>query len=307
MGENEYNRRLNTVLLYIQDHLSEQLDLEKLSAVACFSKFHFHRIFSAIIGETPGDYIMRLRLERAAALIINSPSLSLIEIGERCGFTSQSIFSRSFSKKYSMPPRQFAKQSRGENTKSKNSQVFSNNGKKSRTGSAYLFNDNSKEKETASTMECEIKTMPSLRMLYLMHHDGYNGKIGLTWHKLIAYAQQRGLFSVNTKMIGMPLDNPDITSPEKCRYKVGITVPESIMAEGEFGVETIPQFTCLVSHFSGREEEISTAYTTIYNKFLVERNLLPDDYPCYEIHLNNPEKDPERKFRYDICVPIKKV
>ncbi len=64
--EKEYYARIRKVLAYIQEHLAEDLSLEKLSGIAFFSPFHFQKIFSHYIGESPKQYIMRLRLERTA-------------------------------------------------------------------------------------------------------------------------------------------------------------------------------------------------------------------------------------------------
>ena len=50
--KNEYLSRLNRTIDYIHSHSHEDLNLGRLAEVACFSKFHFHRIFKAIIGET---------------------------------------------------------------------------------------------------------------------------------------------------------------------------------------------------------------------------------------------------------------
>jgi AraC family transcriptional regulator len=55
------------VLVHIQQHLDEPLRLDELAAIACFSSFHFHRIFRGMVGESVKEYIRRLRLERAAS------------------------------------------------------------------------------------------------------------------------------------------------------------------------------------------------------------------------------------------------
>ena len=54
----EYIVRINKVIDYIQNNLNSQLDLETLARIAYFSKFHFHRIFTAMIGETLNFRIM---------------------------------------------------------------------------------------------------------------------------------------------------------------------------------------------------------------------------------------------------------
>ena len=63
---NDYQERILRVMTHVQMHLDESLDLEELARVACFSSFHFHRVFAAMTGETIADHVRRLRLERAA-------------------------------------------------------------------------------------------------------------------------------------------------------------------------------------------------------------------------------------------------
>ena len=69
-----YLRRINGVIDHIRAHPDGDLSLAALAAVAGFSPFHFHRIFSGIVGETVHDFVQRVRLDRAAALMKGSPS-----------------------------------------------------------------------------------------------------------------------------------------------------------------------------------------------------------------------------------------
>jgi AraC family transcriptional regulator len=104
----EYLARINRVLDYIDNNLAKQFTLEELAAVACFSKFHFIRIFSGIINETPFQYILRIRLQKAASLmVIDQQRKSFTEIAEEVGFTELSILSRNFKKYFGMAPFDF--------------------------------------------------------------------------------------------------------------------------------------------------------------------------------------------------------
>ena len=76
----EYAARMNRVVDYIQGHLSEPLDLERIAAIACFSPFHFHRLFCAWMGETLQVFVHRLRLERAAQMLLFDSSKSISDI-----------------------------------------------------------------------------------------------------------------------------------------------------------------------------------------------------------------------------------
>jgi len=66
----DYAKRMLDIVSYIQRHLGDEITLDELADIACFSKYHFHRIFTGMMGETLKKYIRRLRLERAAMNLI---------------------------------------------------------------------------------------------------------------------------------------------------------------------------------------------------------------------------------------------
>lgn len=81
----EYYKSVNKVIEYINLHLPEVINLQHLAQIANISLFHFHRIFKAIINESPGDYIQRLRLEKAA-FKLQTTKLPIQDIAEQSGY-----------------------------------------------------------------------------------------------------------------------------------------------------------------------------------------------------------------------------
>ena len=77
---------MHRVLEHVDRHLDEQLELEVLASVANFSSFHFHRLFTAWMGETLGDYVRRRRLEMAAQRLIAQPRLPVLQVALSVGF-----------------------------------------------------------------------------------------------------------------------------------------------------------------------------------------------------------------------------
>ena len=90
----EYAARMNRVVDNIESHLADPLDLRHLAGVACFSPFHFHRLFRAWMGETLQDFVHRLRLERAAQILVFQRSKSVSDISLDCGFSSRLVRAR---------------------------------------------------------------------------------------------------------------------------------------------------------------------------------------------------------------------
>ena len=84
----EYSERVNRVIDYINEHLSDSLSLKGLAEIASFSPYHFHRIFHSLTGETLYNFIIRLRLEKAAHRLRYSINRSVTDIAYECGFSS---------------------------------------------------------------------------------------------------------------------------------------------------------------------------------------------------------------------------
>src|SRR5438270_4805023 len=115
-ADSEYTQRIDRVIDYLRGNLDRPVKLAELAEVACFSEFHFHRIFGAVSGETLKVFTNRLRLEKAARLLRYS-GRNLTEIALDCGFSSSATFSRAFRSGYDTSPSQFRKS--GEIKKSK--------------------------------------------------------------------------------------------------------------------------------------------------------------------------------------------
>ena len=98
----EYISRINRVIDYIEKNIDKDLSLEKLAGVAYFSRFHFHRIFRAMVGETLNQFIQRVRVEKAASLLIINPKKSITEIAFECGFSGSATFARAFRETFHM-------------------------------------------------------------------------------------------------------------------------------------------------------------------------------------------------------------
>lgn len=93
---------------YIAEHLSEEITLADLSLVAMFSPWHARRIFIALTGVTPSDYIRRLRL-RNSALRLRDEKVNVSDVAFDLGFGSVDGYTRAFAREFGCNPKQYAK------------------------------------------------------------------------------------------------------------------------------------------------------------------------------------------------------
>ena len=101
-----YIMNIETIIDYIESHLDEKLDLEKVSEAVPYSKYHLHRMFTNTVGMTVHDYVQRRQLTEAAKLLVFSAK-PIIEVAFLCGYESQQAFSSAFKSMYKVPPAQY--------------------------------------------------------------------------------------------------------------------------------------------------------------------------------------------------------
>jgi AraC family transcriptional regulator len=97
---------IEDVKRYIREHIQEPLDRETLAAVAGFSIPHFHRVFTAQVGESAASYVRRLRLERAARKL-RMGAVDITEVALAAGYDSHAAFSKAFRQQFGLSPREF--------------------------------------------------------------------------------------------------------------------------------------------------------------------------------------------------------
>ena len=100
----EYRARINRVMDYIEKNIDREFTLDELAGISFFSKYHFHRIFSSIMGETVFNFIQRTRIEKAAYLLLSDRNMTVTSIAYDCGFSSHALFTRTFKKYFVVSP-----------------------------------------------------------------------------------------------------------------------------------------------------------------------------------------------------------
>jgi len=296
----EYIGRINRVMDYIRKNISGDLRLETLASVANFSPFHFHRLFSAMVGETLNGYIRRLRAQKAASHLIYHPRMSITQIATACGYSSPSAFAREFRRTFGMSASQFRAGGvdsicimrdalRGGDDASERTQV-ADGGRK--TWSPMVFS-------------VEAKRLPELHVAYVRHTGRYN-QIGGAFERLMRWAGPRGLLQFpHTQVLAIYYENPDVTPEAKLRSDACITVRPGIRIEGDVGIMNVPGGLFAVAHAEIDEAQYAEAWDRLLGEWMPESGYVPDDRLCYELYLNDPAKHPENKHIIDICEPVR--
>jgi len=102
----DYVKRILKVLIYIEDHIDEEISIEDLAKVACHSPFHFNRIFHIVTGETAHKYVRRLRLEKAA-IKLRYTEQPVTKIAMGSNYDTPSAFTRAFKQCMGESPKNY--------------------------------------------------------------------------------------------------------------------------------------------------------------------------------------------------------
>ncbi|MGB5554342.1 MAG: AraC family transcriptional regulator [Flavobacteriaceae bacterium] len=297
-----YIKRINKVVEYIDGHLDAELSLVKLSEIACFSAFHFHRVFTALLEETPNQHITRKRIEKIAGrLFYMGNDESLTDLALSTGFKSIHSFSRAFRSYYGMSATEFRK--RGQDGFSKIGQKQSKNGTAKVKFEKYFYTMDNLKNWLQMKTTVEVKQMPELQMVHVRHQGAYSG-IGNAFEKIVKWAAPRGLLKFpKTKMVGVYYDSPQVTDESKMQSSAGITIENDIEVSGEVDKMTIPKGKFAVGRFEIKMDEFEKAWNSM-RLWIPENTFELREGQYHEIYYNDAISHPKKLWIVDICIPV---
>jgi AraC family transcriptional regulator len=289
----DYEVCIQRTLDYIEENLQERITLEELAELACFSPFHYHRVFHFLVGESVMDYVRKRRLTHAAIRLIDSDE-KVIDIALDLGFQYQESFNRAFKKFFGVSPRQY-----------RNTTFIP----RSLHQKAYL---NMSSFTGGISMEMKLVTKPAFNLigyeLKTRNTDGENNReIPKFWQHYI----QNNLGvkipnSLNKNELGLCTDY-NMTTGEFV-YIIGMEVAEGTPApegltyrsfpEKEYAVFTTPKAT--EENFPST---IQSTWVEIYSKWFPNSGYEQEGTLEFELY---DERCMDKEKQIDIYIPVKK-
>lgn len=304
----DYRKRINRVIDYIDTHLDDDLTLETLAYVACFSKFHFHRIFQSITGERLSECIQRLRLEKAATLLRCNSTLTITEIGLRCGFASSASFANAFKRHFGKTASVFKNSSgsisqkqyiclSGEDPDTIDIQVEHQIDKLT-----YHVNGNGYQRTV------DIVDIPAWTLAYIRYTGPYKGDSRLfarLWNRLAAWAAPLGLLNKpDTVFLTLTHDDPGITMEEKLRVSVCMSVDRNTVTNGEIGKMELPGGKYAVCRFNLGSQDYPAAWGWMFGTWLPLSGFQVDDRVAFEWFILQDQQPESGMTSVMICIPV---
>lgn len=292
-----YAERVNLAIDYVVGHLGEPVRLADLARAARLSPFHFHRVFQALVGETPAEFVKRLRLERALVTMAHAPTSSLTTVALDCGFSSSSDFSRCFKQRYGAAPSAFDLEGWRETHGSElQAMVSQPAGRRLRRLPAAHNPDRFKVR---------IRALPARTVAYIRVLNPYRGDgVARATRRLLAWAERNAL--ADGQWLGYQWDNPEITSLKDCQYHVAVEA-ERFVPKGEIGRFRFPPMLVAQVEIRGGIDLELRALQWLYGTWLPRSGYVPDDQPGFEAWIGRPFAHGTEHFELYAQLPIKRV
>lgn len=293
-----YVERINLAIDYATTHLTEPLRLERMARAAGLSPFHFHRIFQALVGETPADFVKRLRLERALTMMAHGKESSLTDIALSCGFASSSDFSRSFKQRYGASPRAF-------DLKAWLASHASELEERTLGTAANQRLKRLPAHDNPDGFRVRIRDLPARTVAYIRVDDPYkDGAVVNAVERLVAWAERRGV--ADAQWLGYQWDNPEITPLEQCRYYVAVEA-DGFAPRGEIGRFRFPAMTVAEVEIRGTIDLELRALQWLYREWLPRSRYVPDDQPGFEAWIGRPFAHGFEHFEIHAQLPVRRA
>lgn len=273
-----YEARLNRVVDYIHEHLEEDVSFDRLAEIAHLSPYHWHRIYTAMRGETITATIRRLRLQRAADRLANS-DLAIAAVAERAGYGSADAFGRAFKEAYGMAPAAY------------------------RAGGSHAAFKTASRQQDANGFPISLVTVPATRCAAAMHVGSYM-QIDQAMNRLFAELTAQRIVPPEPRMMAAFFDDPDLVTADELRSQACVPVDDEVALAPPLEETTLRGGLYARLRYQGPYADMKDAYRWLLGVWLPSSDFEAADAPVFEDYLNHPQDVPPTQLLTHIHLPL---
>lgn len=277
-----YESRIRRVRRHIFDNPAGDLSLDALAEVAAMSRFHWHRVFRGMTGETCAQAVRRIRAHRAACWLVQT-DWPIETIATRAGYDNIQSFARTFKTQFGMTPSAFR-----------------------RAGRPDPLNPDFPEGDP--TMY-PVETRPTEDPIQIaaLPHTGPYIEIGRSFAQVSTVFSARGFWPQAQGMIGLYYDDPDSTPEAELRAHAGIIVPEDFAVPDALEEIRVPSQRYAVATYTGPYAGLKQCYDWFFGTWLPASGEEAAEAPCMELYMNSPQDTAPPDLVTKIFMPLQPV
>jgi AraC family transcriptional regulator len=276
---------------FIRLHVAERLSLDTIAREAGASPYHFARIFLAYTGETPFDFLRRVRLTTAVRMLQEDPYGAITEIALSIGYETPSAFNKVFKNKLGMSPREFR-----------------NLGKDEQYDLVYRLSKPLESKEADMTLNMSLKpemiARPAVHYIFLQRTGPFAEVAPPTWDELFRLMGGKIAHDQITEFLGLSGIDKSKQGDEAMIYQAGVCLA-SKPADLPKGLQYKKIDAGRYAQFllTGPYSQIWIAFSQIFQALSESKVPLREEY-CIENYINDPKTTPEDQLQTQILIPV---
>lgn len=273
---------------YIRIHLTEKMSLSRIAREAGSSSYHFARLFQAYVGETPFEFLRRMRLVTALRMLQEDSEASVTEIALSVGYETSAAFNKSFHKILEMTPSNFR-----------------NLGKERKDNVIYDLSRPRLLKEVAMNLSPEFETVnrPLTHYVFIEKHGPFAEVAPPLWNDLMPLLGKLDPQQVR-EYLGLSGIDKSKAGEDTMIYQAGVALgQEPKKLPDGFHHRAIKAGKYARFLLTGPYSHIWMAFNRIF-KTLSEKRVAVRPEFCIENYLNDPRVTPEDQLQTELLVPI---
>ena len=274
----DYRDRLQRVLGAIHAEPARDWSLDDLADVAALSRFHFHRVFAAMTGETPAETLRRIRLNAAAHLLVREGA-PVASVAHSVGYGDAVAFSRAFRAAYGLTPGAFRRRGQAMVLEAKTLQ-----------GGLPMF-------------PVLITDHPARQALGLIHTGPYD-QINRTFGALDPEVSAQGLWRASQGLVAVYFDDPARVAPAALRSLAGVLVPQGTAFAPPLQRLDLTGGRHAVLTLRGPYTGLQAAYAWLFGPWLAASGERLREAPSWELYRNTPLNTAPDDLLTDIHLPL---
>ena len=284
--EIDYRHRINRAMNFIRDHVGSTPSIHEVALAANFSAFHFHRIFTAYTGETPGDYMNRIKMVQAALAM--KAGLNTTQTALSVGYKTSSAFIKAFKKTFGIVPSAF---------KQLNPERMKYIVRPPVTSTAYG--------------PPEFRHLPELDLFVVRKQgklsENFTKVASAAFEELHDWLHQTDQYKDVALRLGT-LHDFDLINSKDCRYDAGVALRKVMHPVPEMPVQraTVRAGVWAVFLHKGPYDTLWQTWNLIYNSWYPLSGIELRDENPFEVYLNNKNETPAADLLTEIHIPVLK-
>lgn len=273
------------LLVHIQASLDSDLSLASLSRRAGMSSWHFHRTFRSEIGETPAQYVARLRLERGA-FRLHVQEASVLQIALECGYQNHETFTRAFSRAFGRSPAAYRAWRR----------------QAAADPPVRVRGPNETGYALSATKPLRLRQM---HLAFIRHVGAYESVPDTLFGELEEWARRASVPGPRV-WLGIGHDAPGTTPPDRLRFDAALALAAPFQPIGRIAHQVLEAADYAATTHVGAYASLPPAYAEIFHRVTSHKDYVLIGLPAIEFYRTVQVNTNVRVNETEICLPVRR-